>query len=200
MASRPSTPSERKILRRLYAAAGSKRALNRWRDEALAEKPKGRGRKRVQFDETPDTLLALEAFCRFAEVEGGLRRYALLRYFVSAPFLSYRDLNESGDIIIPEFGPMGLLFSDFFSEDGGTVSIVYTHHHPLLKLFASIPVRDNKTGSLNPLLGTSEDAVVRRLGRKLKARDFSESAVADYFVKLGLDPRRYTTPTGDSPI
>jgi hypothetical protein len=200
MTARPSSAGKRlsptevdlRAIRRLHKKAGSRHELDCWIDAALSEKPV-RGRKRVQFDETPGTLLALEAYCRFAEVEAGLRRYALLRYFVSAPFLSYRDLNESGDIIVPEFGPMGLLFSHFFSEDGGTVSMVYAHHHPLLKLFASIPVRDKKTGNLNPLLGAGEDAVVRRLGRKLKARNFPEHEIADYFVKLGLDPRPYTT-------
>jgi hypothetical protein len=82
MASRSPTSNQRKMLRRLYAAAGSKRELNRWRDEALAEKPKSRGRKPMKFDAIPGALVGLEALCRFAEIRG-MSRTAFLRLFVS---------------------------------------------------------------------------------------------------------------------
>jgi hypothetical protein len=72
-------------------------------------------------------------------------------------------------------------------------------HHAMLKIFCRrLFVPDPKTGELHPHFGVTEEAAVKRLYRKLKARDFSDQEYVDYYARLGIDPDKVTlTLPGD---
>ena len=72
---RKPTATDRKVLRRLYGAAGSMDELKRWVDDALSEKPR-RGRKNL---DTESQLVALEIFCRALEQQPRVTRTDALR-------------------------------------------------------------------------------------------------------------------------
>ena len=78
---RPPTAADFKTLRRLQAAAGGRRELDRWIDAALAEGRPSRGRKHNQLDEL--MLLGLAHMCRMAE-QKGISRHAMIEMFVAS--------------------------------------------------------------------------------------------------------------------
>jgi hypothetical protein len=75
MKPRPPTAADHKALRRLYAAAGSRDALNLWIETALSEGKQSRGPKRY----AEPSLIPLEILCLALERQG-FKRTLLLRH------------------------------------------------------------------------------------------------------------------------